>query len=43
MINCFTIASAYVSARLMSGGSLMSANGPVLNPAIGLGRVLSCA
>lgn len=43
VINCFIIASAYVSARLMAGGSLISAHGPVLNPAIGLGRVLSCA
>jgi hypothetical protein len=50
VVNCFIMSSAYVSARLMSGGTLVTIRqtadgnvkyiGPLLNPALSFGQML---
>jgi hypothetical protein len=40
-INCFIIASAYIGARAMLNGNLVTASGACLNPAIALGTNLT--
>ena len=39
-LNSFISASSYVGARAMLNGVAITASGPVLNPAIGLGTCL---
>lgn len=51
VINCFIIASSYISARLMSGGKMVTGRrshalkyiptGPLLNPALAFGQFVS--